>query len=76
MAWRIGTDDPAALFVQHGWDVQVQHPGEEGANYNPQRFPNQPGQLLEFSRCRVPHLTVVVCNAVASDRFGQFWFLI
>lgn len=39
MAWRFGTDDPAGLFGAHGWKVEVKQPNEEGAKYNPQRFP-------------------------------------
>ena len=41
MGWRFGTDDPVGLFAQHGWDADVKEPGEEGARYNPQRFPNK-----------------------------------
>ena len=39
MGWRFGTDDPAGLFAAHGWRTEVKQPGDEGANYNVQRFP-------------------------------------
>jgi len=48
MAWRFGSDDPAALFAKHGWDVQVKQPEQEGAKYSPQRFPTQPQQSWNF----------------------------
>ena len=49
MGWRFGTDDPAALFAQHGWEAEVKQPGEEGAKYNAQRFLNQAGHsMLSF----------------------------
>ena len=47
--WRFGSDDPAALFAKHGWEADVKQPGEEGARYNPQRFPNKPGPSWSFS---------------------------
>ena len=48
MGWRFGTDDPAALFAKHGWDVEIKEPGVEGARYDPRRFPNQPGSSWSF----------------------------
>jgi methyltransferase (TIGR00027 family) len=48
MAWRFGTDDPAGLFARHGWDANTRQPGEEGARYDPQRFPNHPGGAWSF----------------------------
>ena len=48
MAWRFGTDDPAGLFARHGWDANTKQPGEEGARYDPQRFPNHPGGAWSF----------------------------
>jgi len=46
MGWRFGTDDPAALFAQYGWEAEIKRPGEEGTKYNAQRFPNQPGHSM------------------------------
>ena len=46
MGWRFGTDDPVGLFAQHGWQADVKQPAEEGAKYNPQRFPDKPGQSM------------------------------
>jgi methyltransferase (TIGR00027 family) len=48
MGWRFGTDDPAALFAGHGWDTDIKQPGEEGARYDPRRFPNQSGHSRGF----------------------------
>lgn len=48
MGWRFGTDDPAALFAQYGWEAEIKQPSEEGAKYNAQRFPNQAGHSLSF----------------------------
>jgi methyltransferase (TIGR00027 family) len=31
--WQWGTDEPEALFAQHGWRATVTLPGEEGANF-------------------------------------------
>ena len=46
MGWQFGTDDPVGLFAQHGWEADVKQPTEEGAKYNPQRFPDKPGQSM------------------------------
>jgi methyltransferase (TIGR00027 family) len=46
IGWRFGTDDPVGLFAQHGWKADVKQPGEEGAKYNPQRFPSEPGHSM------------------------------
>lgn len=46
MGWRFGTDDPVSLFAQLGWEAEVKQPAEEGAKYNPQRFPNKSGQSM------------------------------
>jgi len=48
MGWRFGTDDPAALFAQHGWEAEVKHPEEEGAKYDSQRFPRHGGGATSF----------------------------
>jgi len=52
MGWRFGTDDPAGLFAAHGWRTEVKQPGDEGANYNVQRFPvptsREPGSPWSF----------------------------
>ena len=46
MGWRFGTDDPVGLFAHHGWEADLKHPAEEGAKYNPQRFPNKSEQSM------------------------------
>lgn len=48
MAWRFGTDDPAGLFAEHGWEAQVKQPAEQGAKYNAKRFANQTGNSWSF----------------------------
>ena len=42
MGWRFGTDDPVGLFGGYGWQAEVKQPAEEGAKYDPQRFPATP----------------------------------
>ena len=41
-------DDPLGLFAVHGWDAAIEKPGEEGAKYDSQRFPVQPGSSWSF----------------------------
>jgi len=48
MAWRFGTDDPVGLFAKHGWKAEIKQPGEEGARFNPKRFPSQRGESGGF----------------------------
>jgi hypothetical protein len=48
MAWRFGTDDPAALLARQGWKVDVKQPGEDGAKFNATRFPSQSGNSGSF----------------------------
>jgi hypothetical protein len=46
MGWRFGTDDPAGLFAQYGWEAEIKQPGAEGTKYNAQRFSNPPGHSM------------------------------
>jgi len=46
MGWRFGTDDPAALFANHGWETDIKQP--DGTRYDPRRFPTHPQQSLSF----------------------------
>ena len=46
MGWRFGTDDPVGLFARHGWEADVKQPAEEGAKYDPQRFPDKQGHSM------------------------------
>ena len=48
IGWKFGTDAPAALFAQYGWQTEVKQPGEEGAKLHPQRFPRKPGDSGSF----------------------------
>jgi methyltransferase (TIGR00027 family) len=49
MGWRFGTDDPEGLFAGYGWQAEVKQTDQEGAGYDPQRFPpGQPGSSWSF----------------------------
>ena len=53
MAWRFDTDDPLALFAGHGWNAAMKNPAEEGAKYDSQRFPVNPGSWSFFVVARL-----------------------
>jgi methyltransferase (TIGR00027 family) len=42
---RFGTNDPEALFAEHGWKAQVTQPGESEANYGRWPYPVTPRQM-------------------------------
>lgn len=52
--WLSGSDNPEALFAEHGWQVQVTQPGEESANYGRWTSPVVPRDQKE-----VPHTFLV-----------------
>ena len=54
---RFGTNDPEALFAEHGWEAEVIQPGESEANYGrwpypvaPRRMPGVPRLFLVRAR--------------------------
>jgi len=44
--WRLRRMRDSGLFAQHGWEADVKQPAEEGAKYDPQRFPDKPGHSM------------------------------
>jgi methyltransferase (TIGR00027 family) len=42
---RFGTNDPEALFAEHGWEAEVTQPGERVANYGRWPYPVAPRRL-------------------------------
>jgi hypothetical protein len=39
---RFGTNDPEALFAEHGWEAEVIQPGEGEANFGRWPYPVAP----------------------------------
>jgi hypothetical protein len=39
---HFGTNDPEALFAEHGWEAEVTQPGEREANYGRWPYPVAP----------------------------------
>ena len=44
-----GTNDPEALFAEHGWEAEVTQPGEREANYGRWPYPVAPRLMLVCS---------------------------
>jgi hypothetical protein len=42
---RFGTNDPEALFAEHGWEAEVIQPGESEANYGRWPYPVAPRRM-------------------------------
>jgi O-methyltransferase involved in polyketide biosynthesis len=42
---RFGTNDPEALFAEHGWEAEVIQPGESEADYGRWPYPVAPRQM-------------------------------
>jgi methyltransferase (TIGR00027 family) len=42
---RFGTNDPEALFAEHGWQAEVTQPGEREANYGRWPYPVAPRRM-------------------------------
>jgi methyltransferase (TIGR00027 family) len=45
LAGRFGTNNPEALFAEHGWEVEVTQAGEQGANYGRWPYPVAPREV-------------------------------
>jgi hypothetical protein len=47
---RFGTNDPEALFAEHGWEAEVIQPGEREANFERWPYPVAPRGVLGVPR--------------------------